>query len=253
MRFHVLTLFPDLFPGPLAESVLGRGMEQGVFSLCVHDIRTYGEGRHRIVDDAPFGGGPGMVMKAGPLAESVESAKEEAEAQSPKTPVVLLDPQGRRLTQSIVDEMAGLTEIVLVCGHYEGVDERVRKHLVTDEISVGDFVLTGGELAAMVFIDAVARRVPGVLGSDESGNGDSFATGLLQHPHYTRPAEFRNWQTPEILLSGDHAKVVQWRREQSLLRTLQRRPDLLAGTDLTPQERRWLMDQGWEPDNGAED
>ena len=245
MRFHILTLFPGLFPGPLAESVLGRGMEEGVFSVCVHDIRDHGEGRHRTVDDAPFGGGPGMVMKPGPLDASIKEATREVGGGADETPVVLLDPQGRRLTQRIVDEMAHLPEVVLVCGRYEGVDERIRQHVVTDEISVGDFVLTGGELAAMVLVDAVARRIPGVLGSEESGREDSFAASLLQHPHYTRPPEFNGWEVPEVLLSGDHAKVAQWRREQSLLRTLVRRPDLLEGADLTPQERRWLKDQGW--------
>jgi tRNA (guanine37-N1)-methyltransferase len=245
MRFHVLTLLPDMFPGPLAESVLGRGMREGVFSIQVHDIRAHGEGRHKVVDDTPFGGGPGMVMKPGPLAAAIEEAT--AKAQHQPVPVVLLDPQGRRLTQPVADDLARHPELVLVCGHYEGIDERVRERLITDEISVGDFVLTGGELAAMVLIDAVARRIPGVLGSEESGRLDSFATGLLQHPQYTRPAEFRGWTVPEVLLSGDHAKVAQWRREQSLLRTLQRRPDLLNAADLTLKERRWLMDQGWEP------
>ena len=244
MRFHVLTLFPALFPGPLAASVLGRGMERGVFSLCVHDIRAHGEGRHRVVDDTPFGGGPGMVMKPGPLAASVAEAQGEI-ADGP-APVVLLDPQGRPLTQAVADELAAHPDLVLVCGHYEGVDERVRENLVTDEISIGDYILTGGELAAMVLVDAVARRVPGVLGSQESGQADSFAAGLLQHPQYTRPVEYRGWGVPEVLLSGNHAEIALWRRRQSLLRTLQRRPELLSHAALTEEERRWLRDLGWE-------
>ncbi len=244
MRFHVVTLFPKSFPGPLADSVIGRGMDDGVFSVCTHDLREHGEGRHRIVDDAPFGGGPGMVLKAGPLASSIDSARVEAGqgTEAARTPVILLDPRGRRFDQSIADELATHPELILVCGHYEGVDERVREELVTDEISIGDFVLTGGELAAMILIDAVARRLGGVLGSEESGQRDSFVEGLLQYPQYTRPATFDGSQVPEILVSGDHAKVAEWRRRRSLEETLARRPDLLDGADISDREREWLAE-----------
>ena len=254
MKFHVVSLFPGLFPGPLAEGVLARAMERGVFKLCMHNIREFGEGPHRIVDDTPFGGGPGMVLKAGPLAASIEEAR-HGDSVPNDAPVVLLDPQGSRLTQSLVDEFARLPEMILVAGRYEGIDERARRRVVTHEVSIGDYILTGGELPAMVLIEAVARRIPGSLGGADSGKADSFASGLLQHPHYTRPAVWNGEAAPDVLLSGDHARVDQWRREQSMLRTLQRRPDLLDEdvAQLTASERAWLKEQGWSPSGGAED
>ena len=253
MRFHVVSLFPGLFPGPLAEGVLARAMERDVFELCLHNIRDHGEGPHRIVDDTPFGGGPGMVLKAGPLAASIEEAR-HGDSVPGDAPVVLLDPQGSRLTQVLVDEFARMPEMILVAGRYEGVDERARTRLITHEVSIGDYILTGGELPAMVLIEAVARRIPGALGGQDSGKADSFASGLLQHPHYTRPAVWEGEAVPDILVSGDHARVDLWRREQSMLRTLQRRPDLLDQdiAQLTASERAWLKAQGWSPPSGGE-
>lgn len=247
MKIHVITLFPDLFPGPLGESIIGRALDSGVVELYLHNLRDHGEGPHKVVDDTAFGGGPGMVLKAGPLAAAIEEVRHEAdEGSESESPVVLMDPQGERLTQQVVDRFAGLDEMIIISGRYEGIDERVRQRLVTHEISIGDYVLTGGELPAMVFIEAIARRVPGVLGGEDSGKADSFASGLLQHPQYTRPAVWEDEAVPEILLSGDHARVDRWRREQSLVRTLQRRPDLLETAELMEWEREFLREQGWD-------
>lgn len=248
MKVHVVTLFPGLFPGPLGESIIGRALDSGVVELCLHNLRDHGEGAHKVVDDTAFGGGPGMVLKAGPLAAAIEEARRGmGEGSGSESPVVLMDPQGERLTQTVVDRFAGLDEMIVISGRYEGIDERVRQRLITHEVSIGDYVLTGGELPAMVFIEAIARRVPGVLGGEDSGKADSFASGLLQHPQYTRPAVWEDEAVPEVLLSGDHARVDRWRREQSLLRTLQRRPDLLETAELTEWEREFLREQGREP------
>ena len=247
MKVHVVTLFPGLFPGPLGESIIGRALGSGVVEICLHNLRDHGEGPHRVVDDTAFGGGPGMVLKAGPLAASIEEARHgTGEGPESESPVVLMDPQGERLTQTVVDRFAGLDDMIIVSGRYEGIDERVRQRLITHEISIGDYVLTGGELPAMVFIEAVTRRVPGVLGSEDSGKADSFASGLLQHPQYTRPAVWGDEAAPEILLSGDHARVDRWRREQSLLRTLQRRPDLLETATLSDADVLFLREKGWK-------
>ena len=247
MKIHVITLFPGLFPGPLGESIIGRALDSGVVELHLHNLRDHGEGPHKVVDDTAFGGGPGMVLKAGPLAAAVEEVRHGmGEGSGSETPVVLMDPQGERLTQQVVDRFAGLDEMIIISGRYEGIDERVRQRLVTHEISIGDYVLTGGELPAMVFIEAIARRVPGVLGGEGSGKADSFASGLLQHPQYTRPAVWEDEAVPEILLSGDHARVDRWRREQSLLRTLQRRPDLLETAVLSDDDVVFLREQGWD-------
>ena len=230
-----------MFESPLAESIIARALDKGLVEIELHDPRDKAQDRHRTVDDYPFGGGPGMVMKPEPLFEAVDAVR----ASSPEgdgVPVILLTPQGRTLTQEVVEELAGRPEVVLICGRYEGIDERVRRHLVTDEISIGDYVLSGGELAAMVLIDAVARLVPGVVGSGESTQGGSFTTGLLQHPQYTRPAEFRGWAVPEVLLSGNHAEIARWRRRESLRRTAERRPDLLESMDLSAEERRFIED-----------
>jgi tRNA (guanine37-N1)-methyltransferase len=237
VRIDILTLFPEVFRGPFEASIIGRAVQAGLLQVFVHNIRDYAEGRHKVVDDYSFGGGPGMVMKPEPLFQAVESVVAQA---SPGGRVVLLTPQGRLLTQEVAQELSGEERLLLICGHYEGVDERVREHLVDDEVSIGDYVLLGGEFPALVVVDAVVRCVPGVLGSESSLEEESHAEGLLEYPQYTRPAEFRGWRVPEALLSGHHAEIARWRRQRSLLRTARRRPDLLARAKLTDQERRWL-------------
>ena len=241
VRFHVVTIFPGMFGSPLAEGVIGRGVSGGLIEVALYDPREKTSDRHRTVDDYAYGGGAGMVMKPGPLFETVEAVLLGRE-DGADVPVVLLTPQGRTLTQEVVEGLAQSREMVLICGRYEGVDERVRRHLATDEISVGDYVLSGGELAAMVIIDAVSRLVPGVVGSGESVRSDSFSTGLLQHPQYTRPSDFRGWEVPKTLLSGNHEEVARWRRRESLRRTAARRPDLLDSADMSPEERRFVDD-----------
>lgn len=226
MRFHVLTLFPEMFASYLGEGILARAQEGKLVSVSLHDIRDYTHDRHRTVDDYPYGGGPGMVMKPTPPFEAVETIRDSGELAG-SSPVILLTPQGRTFTQVVAEELASHSEIALICGRYEGVDERVADHLATDSISIGDYVLGGGELAAMVIIEAVSRLLPGVVGSAESPANDSFTTGLLQHPIYTRPASFRDWDVPEILLSGHHAEIARWQRRESLRRTFLNRPDLL--------------------------
>jgi len=238
MRIDILTIFPGMFRGPFEESIVKRAVEKGLVRIFVHDIRDYASDRHRTVDDYPYGGGPGMVMKAEPLFAAVEAVQGQAAEQGP---VVLLTPQGRLFNQGVAGELARHDRLMLVCGHYEGVDARVHQYLATDEISVGDYVLSGGELAAMVVVDAVVRQIPGALGSPESAADDSFSQGLLEYPQYTRPADFRGMVVPEVLLSGNHGEIARWRRRQSLLRTAQRRPDLLARADLTADERQWLL------------
>lgn len=230
MNFHVFTLFPAMFRGPLSESILKRAQEKGLLEVSLRDIRDYADDKHRIVDDYAYGGGPGMVMKPEPVFKAVESQLErirESQTVPADVPVILMSPKGRALTQDVARELANHSDIVLICGHYEGVDQRIIDHLATDEISIGDFVLTGGELAAMVVIDCVARLGAGVLGSEESTTRESHTDGLLQYPQYTRPPEYRGWTVPEVLLSGHHARIEEWRREQSLLETRRRRPDLL--------------------------
>ena len=239
MRFHVLTLFPEMFANPLADSIIGRAQENGLIRIDLRNIRESAPGRHRIVDDYAFGGGPGMVMKPEPLFEAVESVRSSA-SMGESTPVILMSPQGRPLTQGMVEELAQHDDLVLICGRYEGVDERVREHLATDEISIGDYVLSGGELPAMVLIDAVSRLVPGVVGSPESTQTGSFTDGLLQHPQYTRPPEFRGWGVPDVLLSGNHAEIARWRRQESLRRTFLVRPDLLESASLSDEDRRFV-------------
>ena len=243
MRFHILTLFPGMFDSPFEEGIIRRARDKGLIDLTVTDIRSSTHDRHRTVDDYPFGGGPGMLLKPEPVFEAAESVRAAA-GLGESVPVVLLSPQGRRLTQRIVEEFARLDDMLLVCGRYEGVDERIRQHLATDEISIGDYVLSGGELAAMVLVDAVSRLVTGVVGSIESTEDDSFTTGLLQHPQYTRPAEFRGWAAPEVLLSGNHAEIERWRRRESLRRTFERRPDLLDTADLSDEDRRFIEGLG---------
>jgi tRNA (guanine37-N1)-methyltransferase len=235
MRFDIVTLFPEMFSGPFQASMLARAQEQGLIQIRAVNLRDHAASKHRITDDAPFGGGGGMVMKPEPLFAAVEALRCPAE-KACKEEVVLLCPQGRKLTHQIVSEIAQKEHLILLCGHYESVDERVREHLATDDISIGDYVLTGGELPAMVLVDAVSRLVPGVLGNEAGPADESFASGLLEYPQYTRPAEFRSWAVPDILLSGDHERIRRWRREQALRRTLQRRPDLLERAGLTDDD-----------------
>ena len=238
MNFHVFTLFPAMFHGPISESIIQRARDRGLISVHLHDIRDYAEDKHRIVDDYAYGGGPGMVMKPEPVFKAVETQLaliRESQPTPDPIPVILLSPKGRLLTQKVAGELAQHPDIVLLCGHYEGVDQRIVDHLATDEISIGDYVLTGGELAAMVVIDCVARFMPEVLGSEESTSRESHADGLLQYPQYTRPPEFRGWSVPEILLSGHHARIDSWRKEQSLLETQRRRPDLLKQPENNPE------------------
>ena len=234
MRFDVVTIFPRMFDAPLAEGVVARGIGAGVVELLAHDLRDFTTDRHRVVDDVPYGGGPGMVMKPEPFFRAVAHIRA---THGEPSAVVLTSPQGRTLTQRDVERLAGLRHVVILCGRYEGVDDRVREHLVTEEISIGDYVLSGGELAALVIVDAVSRLVPGVVGDVRSVEAESFARGLLDHPHYTRPAEFQGWTVPDVLLSGHHAEIARWRKREAVKRTLAARPELLAGAALDVEER----------------
>ena len=247
MLVRVLTLFPAMFPGPLQQSIVGRAMARGSLRLEAMDLRDYTHDSHRTADDYQFGGGPGMVMKPEPLFEAVEAAlKAPPDGPNKKSPVVLMSPQGELLHQRLASELAQSPHLVIICGHYQGVDERVRDELVTHEVSIGDYVLTGGELAAMVLIDCVARLLPGTVGSADSVEGDSITSGLLQHPIYTRPQDYRGWTVPEVLLSGNHPEIARWRRHQALLKTLRRRPDLLASADLSEDDKTFLEGCGYQ-------
>ena len=240
MHIDVFTLFPEVASSYLGRSILGRAQESGALYVAVHNIRDYAEGRHRVTDDTPYGGGGGMVMKPDPIFAAVESvlgSKREV------TPVILMTPQGRLFSQTVARELSRHERITLIAARYEGVDERVRKYLATDEISMGDYVLTGGELPALTVIDAVTRLLPGVLGDAAATEKDSHGdSGLLEHPHYTRPMDFRGWRVPDILVSGDHKRVALWRRQHALRRTWKRRPDLLNGAHLSDLEKDWLDD-----------
>lgn len=251
MRFEVFTLLPEVFPPYLESSILKRAAQRGLIHVNIHNIRDYTHDKHHVTDDTPYGGGGGMVMKPEPIFESVESVLGLAPPSSPPEPVnqtqgkpasnipiILLTPQGRVFNQRVAEELSTHERIALLCGRYEGVDERVREHLVTDEISIGDYVLTGGELPAMILIDAVSRLIPGVLGDPTGAEDDSHSMGLLEYPHYTKPAEFRGWKVPEILLSGDHAKIEKWRREQALTRTFNKRPDMLEKAELSEADKK---------------
>jgi len=238
MRFDILTVFPEMFDSPCGCSLLKKARDRGLIDIRLHDIRRSAEDKHRMTDDAPYGGGGGMVMKVEPIDRALQSIGVPEQ----EVPIILMTPQGERFDQKIAEELSLFPQIVLICGHYEGVDERVRMHLINREISIGDYVLTGGELSAMVLVDAVSRLIPGVLGNSESAGADSFSMGFLEYPHYTRPAEYRGWKVPEVLLSGNHREIEAWRRRESLLRTLKRRPDLLRGAVLTDQERSWLTE-----------
>lgn len=229
MRVDIFTLFPQMFAGPFDNSILKRAAEQGIVDIKIHNIRDYTHDRHHTADDYAYGGGAGMVMKPEPVFEAVETIRSQApEMAGKKLSIILLTPQGRLFSQPVANSLAQCDWLMLICGHYEGVDERIREHLVTDEISIGDYVLTGGEIAAMVMVDAVVRLLPGVLGSGESLINESHTGGLLEYPQYTRPEVFRGWAVPEILLSGNHGEIEKWRREQAVKRTAERRPDLLG-------------------------
>jgi tRNA (guanine37-N1)-methyltransferase len=246
MRFDLLTIFPEFFAGPFDFGIIKRARQQGVIEVVVHDLRSFTFDKHHQVDDRPFGGGDGMVLKPEPVFRAVESLRGDgtpADANH-RTAVVLLSPQGRVFDQREAAAFAaGCGRMILICGRYEGVDERVLEALVTDEVSIGDYVLTGGEIPAMVLVDAVTRLLPGALGSDTSAVHDSFVEGLLDYPHYTRPADFRGTHVPEVLISGHHAEVAKWRRRAALAKTLKMRPDLLERADLTAEEHRWLEQQ----------
>lgn len=235
MKIHVLSLFPDMFTGVFGSSILKKAQEKQAVELAITDIRDYSINKHNQVDDYPYGGGAGMVLRPEPMFNAVEAI-----TAGRKPRIILMCPQGKRFDQRKAEELAQEEELVFLCGHYEGYDERIRQHLVTDEISIGDFVLTGGELPAMTVIDAVVRLLPGVLGQQDSHIQDSFSTGLLEHPHYTRPAEFRGMKVPDVLLSGNHAKIDEWREEQSFKRTLERRPDLLEALELTDKQLKMI-------------
>ncbi|MFL5805468.1 MAG: tRNA (guanosine(37)-N1)-methyltransferase TrmD [Roseiflexaceae bacterium] len=271
MRFDILTIFPEMFSGPLTESIIKRAIQAGLISVHLHDIRGYATDKHRTTDDAPYGGGAGMVMKAEPLAAALRSvvsgplsvvgsdlpqpndttcsrAEEPGTMDDgPRTLVLLMSPAGERFTQRVAEELAGYERLVLVCGRYEGVDERVREVLIDRALSIGDYVLTGGELAAMVVLDAIARLVPGVIDAESTAE-ESYGDGLLEYPHYTRPALWEGQAAPAVLLSGHHGEVAKWRRRERLRRTLERRPDLLATADLTSADREYLRSLGWEPE-----
>lgn len=243
MKIDILTLFPAMVEAPLRESIVGRARQRRLVDIAVHNLRDFAEGRHRITDEPPFGGGGGMIVKVEPVAAAIDAARGR------ETRIVLLDPAGRRFTQEVARELARLPHLVLVCGRYEGVDARVGEHLVDEILSIGDYVLSGGEMAALVVTEAVTRLVPGVLGDETAADHDSFARGLLEHPHYTRPEVFRGWAVPEILLSGDHSRIARWRRLMSVWRTWERRPDLLETADLSPEEQKWVdgFSQGRRP------
>ena len=239
MKFDIVTIFPSMIEAGLGEGVVSRGLERGLLNVAVHDLRRWTTDRHRTVDDVPYGGGPGMVMKAEPLMRAVSEIRE---TRGTPDSVVLLSPQGRTFTQAEAERLGRLERIVLLCGRYEGMDERVRDMVATEEISIGDYVLSGGELAALVVVDAVSRLVPGVVGDEQSVAQDSFSRGLLDYPHYTRPAEIAGHRVPDVLLSGHHADVRRWRRKAALVRTLDRRPELIA-TAMLDEEERALLDE----------
>lgn len=240
MKFHILTLFPEMFSGVLSLGVTGRAVESGLLDVKLYNIRDYATDRHRTVDDAPYGGGAGMVMKVEPIARCIEAVREFA----PDARLLLASPGGRPFSQQMASDLKAEGEVIILCGRYEGVDERVKELFSATEFSIGDYVMTGGELAAMVLVDTVGRLVPGVLGSEESAGEESFSDGLLEYPHYTRPAEFRGLKVPDMLLSGNHSEIAKWRRARSLQKTALIRPEILAVTELDDKERRMLSETG---------
>jgi tRNA (guanine37-N1)-methyltransferase len=239
MKFDIVTIFPDMVEAALAVGVIGRAREGGRLNIAVHNLRDFTNDRHRVVDDVPFGGGPGMVLKPEPLFAAVEAL---AEARGKPDAVLLMSPAGRVLTQADARRWAGMRHLVVLCGRYEGVDDRVREHLATEEVSIGDYVLSGGEIPALVVVDVVARLIPGVVGDQGSVEAESFTRGVLDYPHYTRPAEFRGYRVPDVLVSGHHAEIRRWRRREALRRTSERRPELLGTAELEEDERQWLRE-----------
>lgn len=238
MKIEVLSLFPEMFSGVFGQSILKKAAEKNAVDFNVINFRDFSDNKHQSVDDYPYGGGAGMVLKPQPIFDAVTSLTSQFEGKKPK--IILLCPQGERYTQKKAEELAKEDHLIFICGHYEGYDERIREYLVTDEISIGDYVLTGGELGAMVVIDSVVRLLPEVLGNAESHQKDSFSTGMLEHPHYTRPPDFRGMKVPEVLMSGNHKLIEEWRVKEALKRTLLRRPDLFQNIELTEQEEKWL-------------
>jgi tRNA (guanine37-N1)-methyltransferase len=257
IHFDILTLFPEMFAGVFEATIIGRARQMDKVKIALHNIRDYAPGKHRVTDDTPYGGGGGMIMKPEPIFNTVEAilsvevplAGYQSLLEQGYPPIILLTPQGHLLKQAVACELIPYERLILLCGRYEGIDERVRQYLVTHEISIGDYVLSGGEIAAMVLVDVLTRLVPGVLGDAEATNKDSHSAGLLEHPHYTRPAEYRGYVVPDILLSGHHAKVRQWQHHQSLARTLARRPDLLTTADLSEADWEYLAGLGYPPPN----
>jgi tRNA (guanine37-N1)-methyltransferase len=247
MRFDLLTIFPEFFAGPFDFGIIKRAREQGIVEIVIHDLRSFTSDKHHVVDDRPFGGGEGMVLKPEPIFLAVESLLAEDQAHEKRAGVILLSPQGRIFNQAEARRFADeFSRMILICGRYEGVDERVAEHLGADEVSIGDYVLTGGEIPAMAVVDAVTRLLPNALGSETSALRDSFSEGLLDYPHYTRPADFRGWRAPEVLVSGHHGEVAKWRRRAALLKTLKMRPDMIDKAALTDEERRWLNEVNTE-------
>jgi len=242
--FDILSVFPEMFQSALGSSLIKRSIENGLVEVNLHNIRDYASDRHRTTDDTPYGGGGGMVMKVEPVANALKAIVPAGG----KTLVILLSPQGETFEQKTVEELAQYSRIALICGHYEGIDERIREHLVDREISIGDYVLSGGELPAMIVVDAVSRLVPGFVGNSKSVLYDSFSTGLLEGPHYTRPREYESWKVPEVLLSGHQKKIDEWRRRESLKRTLQRRPDMLRQVDLAKEDKKMLEELAGDPE-----
>lgn len=236
MKVDILSIFPEMFTGVFGNSILKKAIEKEIVDIAVTDFRQYAEGKHHVVDDYPYGGGAGMLLKAQPIFDAVAAVR--AEETRPR--VILMDPAGKPFNQKLAEELATEKQLIFICGHYEGYDERIRTELVTDEISIGDYILTGGELAAMTMVDSIVRLLPGALGNSDSAASDSFSTGLLEHPHYTRPADFRGLKVPEVLLNGNHAKIEEWRQMESLRRTWERRPDLLEQLELSDQQKKWL-------------
>jgi tRNA (guanine37-N1)-methyltransferase len=243
MKIDIVTIFPEMVEAGLAPGVVGRARQSGLLDIVVHNLRDFTTDKHRVVDDVPFGGGPGMVLKPEPMFVAVETIRDRRGAPDA---VLLMAPAGRPFTQADARRLAQLRHLVVLCGRYEGVDERVREHVATEEISIGDYVLSGGELPALVIVDAVSRLVPGVVGDDQSVEEDSFSRGLLDYPHYTRPAEYRGHRVPDVLTSGHHGEIAKWRRQQALRRTAERRPELLASAELSDDERECFVKKGSE-------
>ena len=246
MRIDILCLFPEMLLSPLNQSMVKRASERGLVHIAIHNIRDYTHDKHHTVDDYPYGGGPGMMLRPEPVFEAAETIRQQLGIS--EMPTVLLTPQGRLFSQSVAQELALYPHLMLICGHYEGLDERVCDHLITDEISIGDYVLSGGELPALVVVDAIVRLIPGVLGSQDSARSDSHSNGLLKYPQYTRPQVYRGWSVPPVLLSGNHGEVAQWRRCQAILRTAKRRPDLLKKANLCDEERKWMLENLSNPE-----